>query len=364
MHSLPIDQSSLLTPRARFASDAERWRAVQRRDAAADGVFLFSVKTTGVYCRPSCAARTPRRENIAFHANAATAARAGFRPCKRCQPDLPPRSEREAALVAEAARTIESAEDEPRLAELAAKVGVSPYHFHRMFKRIAGVIPKAYGAANRQRRVRDTLASASSVTDAIYTAGFNSSGRFYEAAAGMLGMKPSAYRKGGEGEALWFGTARCSLGRVLVAGTERGVCAILLGDNARSLITELKERFPKARFIRPDAQFSRWIAEAVRFIDRANGETLRLPLNVRGTAFQRRVWEALCAIPAGKTASYRDIAAKLGNPDAVRAVAGACAANRLAVAIPCHRAVGSDGTLTGYRWGVERKRRLLEREKA
>ena len=365
MHTLPVDKSNPSTPRdARFSSNAERWRAVQRRDIAADGVFFFSVKTTGVYCRPSCASRTARRENVAFHSNAAAAESAGFRPCKRCRPNLPPRPEREAALVAEAARTIESAEEKPRLADLAAKAGVSPHHFHRMFKRIAGVTPNAYGTANRQRRVRDNLASASSVTDAIYGAGFNSSGRFYEAAPDMLGMKPSAYRNGGEGEAISHGTVRCSLGHVLVAGTRRGVCAILLGDNRQSLVAELKTRFPKARLIQPDAQFSRWIAEAVRFIDQAKDETLHLPLDIRGTAFQRRVWEALCAIPAGKTASYGDIAATLGKPNAVRAVAGACAANRLAVAIPCHRVIGSDGTLTGYRWGIARKRRLLEREKA
>lgn len=370
MNALMTDQLPHRVPAPpRFDTEAARWAAVQRRDAAADGQFVFSVKTTGVYCRPSCAARPARRENVAFHASPEDAKRAGFRPCKRCRPDAPPRAVREAGLIADTCRRIEAAVEaggeEPRLADLAAKAGVSPHHFHRMFRRITGVTPKSYAAAQRQKRVQDGLSAGARVTETIYDAGFNSSSRFYEAASGMLGMTPTAYRKGGEGEVVWHAMGRSSLGGVLVAATPRGVCAILLGDEPAVLVKDLKRRFPKARFVEPDPGFADWVARVVRFVDdptRADG--LDLPLDIRGTAFQRRVWEALRAIPAGRTQSYTEVAKALGMPRAVRAVAGACAANALAVAIPCHRVVGADGRLTGYRWGVERKRRLLERERS
>ena len=352
----------------RFDTEAARWAAVRARDRAADGQFVFSVKTTGVYCRPSCAARPARPENVAFHATPADAERAGFRPCKRCRPTEPSRAVREAALIAKACRMIErvveDGGEEPRLAELAAAAKVSPHHFHRMFRRIAGVTPKSYAAAQRQRRVQDSLSAGTGVTETIYAAGFNSSSRFYEAAPGMLGMTPSAYRKGGEGEVMWHAIGRCSLGTVLVAATERGVAAIMFGDAPRALVKDLKGRFPKARWMEPSPGFADWVAKVVRFVDdpaRAGG--LGLPLDIRGTAFQRRVWEALRAIPPGQTATYAEVAQRLGVPRAVRAVANACGANALAVAIPCHRVIGSDGRLTGYRWGVERKQRLLDRER-
>jgi AraC family transcriptional regulator of adaptative response/methylated-DNA-[protein]-cysteine methyltransferase len=348
-----------------FDSPAARWDAVQRRDPAADGQFLYAVQTTGVYCRPSCAARPARREHVSFHPTPAAAERAGFRPCKRCRPDLPPRAERDAALVAAACRAIEAAEEAPPLADLAAQAGLSPHHFHRTFKRIAGVTPRAYAAAHRQRRVQDGLAAGAGVTDALYAAGFGSSGRFYATAPAMLGMTPSAYRQGGQGEAVWHAVGRCSLGHVLVAATERGVCAILLGDDPAALAADLAGRFPHARLTEPDPAFAGWVAAVVRFVDDpARAEGLGLPLDVRGTAFQRRVWEALRQIPPGQTASYADVAARLGSPRAVRAVAGACGANPLAVAIPCHRVVAKSGGLGGYHWGVERKQRLLERERA
>ena len=351
----------------RFETEPRRWAAVQRRDPAADGHFVFSVKTTGVYCRPSCAARPARRENVAFHATPADARRAGFRPCKRCRPDEPPRAAREAAVIAEACRMIqravEAGGDGLHLADLAAKAGASPHHFHRMFRRIAGVTPKAYAAAERQRRVQASLSAGSRVTETIYDAGFNSSSRFYEAAPAMLGMTPSAYRKGGEGEVIWHAMGRCSLGGVLVAATGRGVCAILFGDQPAALVKDLKGRFPKARLVEPAPGFADWVAKVVRFVDDPGcAAGLDLPLDIRGTAFQRRVWEALRAIPAGRTATYAEVARSLGVPRAVRAVAGACAANKIAVAIPCHRVIGADGRLTGYRWGEDRKRRLLERE--
>ena len=342
-----------------FASDDAKWDAVRARDAAADGVFLYAVATTGVYCRPSCAARPARRENVAFYPTRPAAERQGYRACKRCRPDLPPRAERDAALIATACRAIEDAERPPSLDELAGTAGVSPYHFHRLFRRVAGVTPKAYADAHRAARVRDGLRAGASVTTALYDAGFNSSGRFYAAADGVLGMTPSAYRAGGVGERIRHATAGCTLGLVLVAVSERGVCAILVGDDAASLRADLARRFPQARLIADEA-FADTVAAVVATVD---GVATDLPLDIRGTAFQRRVWEVLRTIPAGETLSYAAVAERIGNRKAVRAVAGACGANPLAVAVPCHRVVGSDGGLGGYRWGVERKRALLARER-
>ena len=279
-----------------------------------------------------------------------------------CSSDLEAsRADRERSLAAQACRAIERAEQPPKLAELATLCGLSPYHFHRLFKRITGVTPRAYAAAHRQGAVQRELTSGSSVTEAMYAAGFGSSGRFYEASEAMLGMRPSAYRSGGGGESVWYATGRCSLGRVLVAATARGVCAISLGDSGEALATELRERFPKARFVKAPKGFEASLRSVLRFLDLPSG-ALELPLDIRGTAFQRRVWEALRRIPAGKTASYTELAGKIGKPSAVRAVASACAANPLAVAIPCHRAVRGNGALAGYRWGIERKRKLLARE--
>ncbi len=347
---------------SQFATDADKWQAVRRRDPAADPYFLYSVRTTGVFCRPSCAARPARRENVEFHATVADARRAGFRPCKRCRPDLPARADREAALVAQACRAIESSAEAPRLGDLASHCGLSPHHFHRLFKRVTGVTPRAYAAARRQSRVQDQLASGAAVTEAMYAAGFNSSGRFYESAGRMLGMKPSAYRRGGRGEALWCAVARCSLGRVLVAATARGICAILLGDDERTLAAELKARFPEAVFCEPPAGFAAWMKKVVRLVDDP-ARSLGLPLDIRGTAFQRRVWEALMGIAPGRTVSYSELASRMGKPGAARAVAAACAANALAVVVPCHRVVAADGSLAGYRWGIARKHRLIELEK-
>ncbi|HLN09718.1 MAG TPA: bifunctional DNA-binding transcriptional regulator/O6-methylguanine-DNA methyltransferase Ada [Xanthobacteraceae bacterium] len=352
------------TATAAFISDAARWDAVRRRDPAADGRFLYSVVTTGVYCRPSCAARPARRENVAFHATGADAERAGFRPCKRCRPDLAPRADRDAAMIARACRTIEAAEEPVPLAALAAAAGLSPAWFHRTFRRIVGVTPKAYADAHRQRRVQDQLSAGSAVTQAIYGAGFNSSGRFYEATPGMLGMTPSAYRAGGRGETIRYAVGHSSLGCVLVAATDRGVAAITLGDAAAPLVADLRRRFPEADLREADAEFSSWVEAIVHIVDEpSSAGSLSLPLDIRGTAFQRRVWEVLMSIPAGETLSYSEVAARLGQPAAVRAVAGACAANPLAVAIPCHRVTAADGRLAGYRWGVARKQRLLASEK-
>jgi len=344
-----------------FVSSEDRWAAVTRRDAAADDVFYYSVSTTGVYCRASCAARLPRREHVQFHTTREAAEEAGFRPCKRCRPDEPRRSERQAAAIAKACRLIEKAEELPSLEELAEAAGMSRFYFHRVFKAITGLTPKAYAAARRAQRMRQELRRAGRVTDAIYEAGFNSSGRFYENSSQVLGMKPRDFRAGGAGASIRFGVGECSLGAILVAASESGICAILLGDDADALTRDLQDRFPKAELIGGDGQFERWMAQVVGFVE-APRLGLQLPLDIRGTAFQQRVWRALCEIPAGSTRSYADIAKKLRAPKAVRAVAQACAANKLAVAIPCHRVVRTDGALSGYRWGVERKRALLDRE--
>jgi AraC family transcriptional regulator of adaptative response/methylated-DNA-[protein]-cysteine methyltransferase len=347
-----------------YASDVGRRRALRTRDRHADGHFLYAVRTTGVYCRPSCAARPARPENVAFFASRVAAERAGFRPCKRCRPDLPPKAQREAALIADCCRAIEAAEEAPVLRDIAATAGLSPHHFHRLFKRIAGVTPAAYFAAHRQSRVRAGLVAGDSVTATIYGAGFNSSGRFYTAAPAMLGMTPSAFKQGGKNETIRSAAARCALGFVLVAATARGICAILLGDAPDELAADLAARFPKATMVSAEPGFAELVARVIRLIDAPErGPDANLPLDIRGTAFQRRVWQALQKIPTGETASYAALARKIGKPRAVRAVAGACAANRLAVAIPCHRAVAADGGLAGYRWGIERKRRLLARER-
>ena len=343
--------------------DEARWAAVVGRDREADGQFYFSVRTTGVYCRPSCAARQPRRENVAFHLTPAEAEAAGFRPCKRCRPTEASLAERYAECVAEACRQIEAAETPPRLDALAQAAGLSPYHFHRIFKAVAGVTPKAYADAHRGRRVREELGRSGTVTEAIYDAGFNSGGRFYEQSAQVLGMTPTRFRKGGERTTIRFAIGQCALGAILVAATDKGVCAILLGDDPDALARDLQDRFPRAELIGADAGLEALVAQVVGFVEQP-GLGLDLPLDIRGTAFQQRVWEALRQVGAGTTASYADIAERIGAPKAVRAVAQACAANSLAVAIPCHRVVRSDGALSGYAWGVERKRALLDREAA
>jgi AraC family transcriptional regulator of adaptative response/methylated-DNA-[protein]-cysteine methyltransferase len=343
--------------------DSARWAAVIAKDRAADGEFFYSVRTTGVYCRPSCAARAARRENVAFHVSTEQAEAAGFRPCKRCKPDQPPMAERQATMVAQACRTIETAEEAPDLETLAAQAGVSPFHFHRVFKSVAGVTPKAYADAHRAGRVREALATSGTVTEAIYDAGFNSNGRFYAKSAQVLGMTPTRFRAGGEAAVIRFAIGECSLGSILVAATDKGVCAILLGDDPEALARDFQNRFSRAELVGADAEFEALVAEVVGFVEQP-GLGLDLPLDVRGTAFQQRVWQALRDIPAGQTAGYAQIAEKIGSPKAVRAVAQACAANALAVAIPCHRVVRTDGALSGYRWGIERKRALLEREAA
>jgi AraC family transcriptional regulator, regulatory protein of adaptative response / methylated-DNA-[protein]-cysteine methyltransferase len=343
--------------------DETCWQAVERRDRAADGTFVYSVRTTGVYCRPSCAARLPRRENVAFHKSCAEAERAGFRPCKRCRPNEPALAEAHATAVARACRLIEEAEEVPSLDALAQSAGMSRFHFHRVFKAATGVTPKAYAAGHRGKRVREELAARDTVTEAIYGAGFNSNGRFYAAASGLLGMTPTQFRAGGNGHVIRFAVGECSLGAILVAATDKGVCAIEFDDDPEALVRGLQDGFPNARLVGGDEKFEQLVAKVVGFVE-APARGLDLPLDIRGTAFQQRVWNAIRDIPAGSTASYREIAKRIEAPKAVRAVAQACASNSIAVAIPCHRVVRTDGSTSGYRWGVARKRALLAREKA
>ncbi len=338
-----------------------RWAVVVAHDDRADGKFFYAVRTTGVYCRPSCGARGARPENVEFHATAADAERAGFRACKRCKPDQLSLAEQHARMIAEVCRLIENAEYAPTLAQLAQHTGISTFHLHRLFKAITGITPKQYAAAHRAKRVQSELGRSSTVTEAIYDAGYNSNGRFYEQANDVLGMTPTAYRAGGANTEIRFAIGECSLGSILVAASERGVCAILIGDDPDALARDLQDRFPRAHLIGGDAQFEQLVAKVVGFVE-APAIGLDLPLDVRGTAFQQRVWQALREIPPGRTVSYSQIAHRIGAPKAVRAVGAAVGANPLAVAIPCHRVIRNDGSLCGYRWGVERKRALIERE--
>ena len=358
--------STLAQPRKSAPSsvaDDPRWARIVARDKTADGRLWYSVSTTGVYCRPSCPSRIANPENVQLHDSLESAKATGFRPCKRCNPDGPSSEAENAALVAKACRLIEESEEEPKLEELAEVVGRSPGYFHRIFKAATGVTPKDYAAAHRAAKVRHGLASGSTVTEAIYDAGFNSSGRFYEKSTDLLGMTPSKYRAGGANEEIKFAVGQTFLGAILVASTNKGVAAILLGDDPDQLVRDLQDRFPKAHLIGADRDYESLVARVVGFVE-APRIGLDLPLDVRGTAFQERVWKALQEIPPGATVSYAEIARRIGAPKSVRAVAGACAANKLAVAIPCHRVVRNDGALSGYAWGVERKRVLIGREAA
>lgn len=361
--SVPASSASV-PPDSVSAERDPRWAAIVARDPAADGRFFYSVKTTGVYCRPSCASRRANPKNVRFHASAAAAQAAGFRPCKRCRPDEAPLGQRRSALVAAACRGIERAvadgEAVPTLELLAKAAKLSPYHFHRLFKAETGVTPRGYGAAKRAECLRGRLAEAGSVTEAIYEAGYGATSRFYEKAGKLIGMTPGAWRKGGADEDIRYGIGATDLGALLVAMSARGLCAIALGDKPAALERDLRARFPAARLV-ADKAFARLLAKVAKFVAQPS-RGLDLPLDVRGTAFQQRVWQALQAIPPGRTASYAEIAKRVGAPKAVRAVGSACGANAIAVAIPCHRAVRSDGALSNYRWGVARKRALLERE--
>ncbi|HTH79390.1 MAG TPA: bifunctional DNA-binding transcriptional regulator/O6-methylguanine-DNA methyltransferase Ada [Ramlibacter sp.] len=346
----------------RTASDP-RWADVMARNAQADGRFFYGVRTTGVYCRPSCGSRRPRPQNVSFFDTPAQAEAAGLRPCRRCRPDRETAPGAHTELIAQICRFIEEADGEPTLDELARQAGMSAFHFHRVFKAITGVTPHEYARAHRVRKLQRDLGPAGKVTDAVYDAGYNSAGRFYAESNQILGMTPSEWREGGVNATIHFAVGECSLGSILVAKSERGVCAIWLGDDPDALVRELQDRFPRAQLHGGDAEFEALVARVVGAVEHPRTR-LELPLDIRGTAFQRKVWQALQAISPGETASYTEIARRIGAPQSVRAVAQACAANPVALAIPCHRVVRSDGALSGYRWGVERKAALLKREGA
>lgn len=364
-HGLPRDERRNMSQMAfnqrnPVINDA-RWARILARDKSADGQLWYSVSTTGIYCRPSCPSRSANPKNVQIHDTLAEARATGFRPCLRCNPEGPTQEASKAAMIEKACRLIEESEDKPSLVELAAAAGRSIGYFHRLFKASTGLTPKDYAAAHRARKVRQKLSAGSRVTEAIYGAGFNSSGRFYAKSTEMLGMTPSRYRAGGVDEEIRFAVGETSLGAILVASSVKGVAAILLGDDPETLVRDLQDRFPRAKLIGADSSYEALIAHVVGMIETPS-IGIDLPLDVRGTAFQERVWRALQKITPGTTASYSEIAHRIGSPTAVRAVARACAANKLAVAIPCHRVVRSDDAPSGYAWGVERKRALIDRE--
>jgi AraC family transcriptional regulator of adaptative response/methylated-DNA-[protein]-cysteine methyltransferase len=342
--------------------DDRRWKALTQRDLQFVGTFYYAVTTTGVYCRPTCASRLPLRENVRFFNSWQEAEQAGFRACKRCQPkDAENPSPHHTAIIA-ACRSIEQAETPPTLESLAKQAGISPFYFQRLFKKTIGITPRQYFQQERSNRMRESLKQNERVTDAVYAAGFASNSRFYSQAAQTLGMKPSDYQKGGKGMSISYAIVSSNLGWVLVAATPLGICAIDFGESHALLVKHLAQRFPNAHLAPGAAPFSEWVTQVLSLLE-SPSRGLNLPLDIQGTAFQRRVWLALQAIPCGTTASYTEIATRIGSPKAVRAVASACASNNLAVAIPCHRVVRSNGDLAGYRWGLDRKRKLLELEK-
>ena len=358
MSSLPhsADDGRVLT------TDEERWADVTARKIS--GVpFFYAVTTTGIYCRPTCSSRRPLRANVRFFASAADAVAAGFRACLRCRPSGESPASELAQLIDRVCRAIDAAETLPSLDELAAEAGMSPYHFHRVFRATVGVTPRAYAVARRRARLQRSLPHAATVTDAAYDAGYNSSSRFYANATGELGMSPRVARAGGANARIRAAIGTCSLGTILVATTERGVCAIDLGDDASELRAGLVARFPRASVTFDDAALESHIANVIALVDGTPGDPAReIALDIAGTAFSQRVWAALREIPYGTTATYSAIARAIGAPGSARAVARACAANPVALAIPCHRVVRNDGTTSGYRWVPDRKRALLQRE--
>ncbi|WP_232314835.1 bifunctional DNA-binding transcriptional regulator/O6-methylguanine-DNA methyltransferase Ada [Oceanibaculum pacificum] len=343
-------------------SDDAAWRQVLDRDPAAAGAFVYAVTSTHIYCRPTCPSRRPRRENVRFYAVPEAAEQAGYRPCKRCRPEAAVPADPRLAAVRRACRRIEQSENPPGLETLAAEAGLSPFHFQRLFKQTVGISPKHYADARRQARLRHHLQKGEEVTSALYGAGYGSASRLYEKADAYLGMTPATYRKGGAGALIRYAMSDTPLGQLCVAATERGVCAVLLADDAVEALADLAAEFPKAQRL-PDPE---GLGEALQAILRhiaGQSPHIDLPLDIRATAFQRQVWDKLRQIPRGETRSYTDIAAALGAPQSVRAVARACASNPVAIVIPCHRVVRQNGDLAGYRWGLDRKRQLLAHER-
>jgi AraC family transcriptional regulator of adaptative response/methylated-DNA-[protein]-cysteine methyltransferase len=347
-------------------SSDERWRAVLERDGSLDGAFVYGVRSTGIYCRPSCPSRKPQRQYVTFFAVPELAEQAGFRPCLRCSPEMHPSLDPQLELVRQVCRLIsesaESADGSPTLVALAEGAGVSPHHLQKLFKRVTGITPRQYADALRLGTLKESLRNGWSVTDAIYKAGYGSSSRLYEQASAQLGMTPAAYRRGGQGMAISYALADCSLGKLLAAATERGICAVSLGDDEAALEVALRREFGAAQLQRDDSALYEWVEPVLQQLE-GRRPHVDLPLDVQATAFQRIVWEQLRRIPYGETRSYSQIASAIGRPEASRAVAMACATNPAAVVIPCHRAVRQDGNLGGYRWGVQRKEKLLAQER-
>ncbi|HUF04988.1 MAG TPA: bifunctional DNA-binding transcriptional regulator/O6-methylguanine-DNA methyltransferase Ada [Aridibacter sp.] len=336
------------------------WKAVAERDERFNGAFYYGVSSTGIYCKPSCSARTPKRENVSFFFDCDTAKRAGFRACKRCRPGTE-KPDAATEAVVRACGVLEESSD-ISLGDLADEAGMSPAHFQKVFKEIIGVSPRKYGEAVRLENFKRGVKKGSEVIDAMYDAGFGSSSRLYENVSTKLGMTPAVYRRGGIGMKIEYAVADCELGKILVARTKKGICAVNFGDSVKGLVEGLTEEYPEAEISRDDGAVSKFL-EAILENIKGSRKRLVLPLDLQATAFQLRVWEALREIPYGETVSYSDIAKKLGNPKAVRAVAGACAANRVALVIPCHRVVKSNGDTSGYRWGKKRKEKLLAKER-
>jgi AraC family transcriptional regulator of adaptative response/methylated-DNA-[protein]-cysteine methyltransferase len=344
--------------------DEDRWQAVIGRDRESDGRFVYAVRSTGIYCRPSCPSRRPRRDRAIFFLTANEAERGGFRPCKRCRPQDTAQPDVWIRKISRACAMLASADGHVPLATLTARIGGSPFHFQRNFKRLVGVTPREYGDACRLGRAKALLRNGSGVTGAIVDAGYGSSSRFYERAAPLLGMPPSTYRRGGAGMTITYATVDSPLGRVLVAATPRGVCAVSMGASEAELTRRLAREFPRATMaMNASGALARWTSRIVAHLE-GRRPRLDLPLDVRGTAFQWQVWKALAAIPYGETRSYSEVAVAIGRPSAVRAVARACATNSVALAIPCHRVAPAAGGTGGYRWGVRRKRALVAIERA
>lgn len=344
-----------------FDTDEQRWAAVVQNAKEADNSFVYGVKTTGVFCLPSCKSRRPNRSNVEFFNDSSKALTAGYRDCKRCKPLARAGENRNQDKIIKACQLIKASEHEIKLDELAARVGLSAYHFHRLFKKLLGVTPKQFFKMVQMNRLQEKVVDGESVTDAIYSSGFGSSSGFYENTSKQLGMEPRRYKKGGEGVQIFYGFTECFLGVVVVGATEKGVCCVEIGSDRVLLFQQLQERFPQALFEKGDSKFEDLLEEVVNTLNKPV-EKHSIPLDIHGTAFQKRVWQTLLTIKPGTTMTYSQVTAQIGSPKAVRAVASACASNKIALLIPCHRVVGKDGKLAGYRWGVQRKKKLLEAE--
>lgn len=351
-----------MTENKAYDAENRRWHAIANREQAADGSFYYGVRTTGVFCRPSCSSRLPNRENVEYFISSKEAQSAGYRPCKRCKPTGNSKNKEIEQKIILACRSIEQSNTPLRLDDLAKGAGLSPYYFHRLFKKLVGVTPKQYASRHQSLRFRESLKTSDSITDAIYNAGYSSSSGAYTKKRDHLAMKPKEYKAGGDGVVIKYGLAKCILGWVIVAATDRGICAIEFGDDPALLPQQVQSRFPKARLEKAGPGFTSLIEEVVDFI-KAPHNSFNIPLDIQGTAFQQQVWNILQQIKPGRTLSYTEVAEKTGNPNAVRAVATACASNKLAVVIPCHRVISKDGKISGYRWGIERKKALLENER-